>query len=291
MTVYKLAWTTDIHLNFCHPAKFGYWCDNINSLDIDCLVITGDIAEGNIIQRTMERLQSEITVPIHFVLGNHDYYKSGIGDVRKMLNISFNAADPLSATWLGSTPYIHLTDGVALVGHDGWYDGLYADWMKSNVVLADYHVIYDFVPLHSGALLGKMRELSQESAEHVASGLRKAIDDGHRCLFIATHVPPWKENSVYQGKISDDHWLPHFSSKLMGDAILEVAKQNPECKFTVMCGHSHGKAEFAPLPNVMSYTGEARYRRPNLNKIFEIEDQKIVAVLSKTDINDEVDGE
>lgn len=288
---FSLAWTTDIHINFCHPVKFKHWCNSINAIDVDALVITGDISEGHIIRKDLEKIQGEIQCPVYFVLGNHDYYKNSVKGVRDAMETLFCSTNHMTATWLGSAPYIALTDGVALVGHDGWYDGLYADWMKSRVLMADYHVIHDFIPLHSGALLGKMRELSLESAEHVKLGLLKAIEAGHRHLFVGTHVPPWKQNAVYQGKVSDDDWLPHFSSKYMGDAIFEVAQNHPQHEFTVLCGHSHGEAKYMPLPNVVSYTGAARYRRPSINKVFYMDNGSVHKVVSATEINDTTDSE
>lgn len=43
----KVGWTTDIHLNFCHIDKIKAWADKINENDMDCLIVTGDIAEGS----------------------------------------------------------------------------------------------------------------------------------------------------------------------------------------------------------------------------------------------------
>lgn len=266
MDKFKLGWTTDIHLNFCSPKKMGEWVIRINELNLDGLVITGDIAEGDSIESIMDFLRDTINTKVYFVLGNHDYYNKTLIDVRNVMVNKFGPSS--SAMWLGSAPFVELTEEVALVGHDGWYDGGYANWFKSKVIMADYHVIYDLKPLPSDLLYARINEISRESASYVKDGLRQAIDKGFKHLFVATHVPPWMENAVYRGVISDSNWMPHFSSKHMGDAIVEVAEENPDCHFTVLCGHSHGEATHNPTENIISYTGKARYRSPAINKVF-----------------------
>jgi len=47
-------------------------------------------------------------------------------------------------------------------------------------------------------------------------------------LIIATHVPPFLEAALYQGKPSEPAFAPHFVNLAMGNAILELARQNPK---------------------------------------------------------------
>ena len=273
--MFRLAWTTDVHLNFCHLEKIKSFCDKLNAENLDALVITGDISEGDKLKGHLLFLEQHLHVPMFFVLGNHDFYNSGIGTVRDEMHKSFsNKLDVGSQLtenacyWLGTTPFIELTPDVALVGHDGMYDGQYANWFKSRITMCDWEVIAEFKPLHSNLLFEKINEIAQESADYVTDALPKAFKD-HDHVILATHVPPWPQNSIYMGKISDDHWMPHFSSKKMGDAILDMMQNYPGKNLTVICGHSHGKAEFHPTSNIVSHTGHARYRHPALNKVFE----------------------
>ncbi len=68
--------------------------------------------------------------------------------------------------------------------------------------------------------------------------------------YYLTHIPPFKEACLYQGKISGDDWLPFFGSKASGDVLLEIAQQNHDIEFLVLCGHTHGKACYSPLNNL-----------------------------------------
>lgn len=271
---FNLGWSTDIHLNFCHIERIKAYCERANKLNLDALVITGDISEGDKIRDHIWLLERYLKMPTFFVLGNHDFYNDGIVPVRERMKEHFtNAYAPgaqlsePSCFWLGAQDFIELDDNTALIGHDGWYDGGYADWFKSQVVLADYHVIKDLIPLYENQLHQKLQDLSLESANFIAKNLPLAFAE-HDHVFLATHVPPWAQNAVYEGKISDDQWLPHFSSKFMGDTITKIMSQYSNKKLTVLCGHSHGKAKYVPMANIEAYTGHAVYRKPNINKVF-----------------------
>lgn len=39
-------------------------------------------------------------------------------------------------------------------------------------------------------------------------------------LLLVTHVPPFKEACWHEGRISDDDFLPHFTSQAVGDVLL-----------------------------------------------------------------------
>jgi len=43
---------------------------------------------------------------------------------------------------------------------------------------------------------------------------------------------------MHKNKISTDDWLPYFSSKIMGDVLMQVAQENPQVEFLVLCGHT-----------------------------------------------------
>ena len=78
---------------------------------------------------------------------------------------------------------------------------------------------------------------------------------------MLTHVPPFRDASWYAGRISSDEWLPGFSCKAIGDLLSDVAARRPKCRFTVLCGHTHGSGEARVRANVEVYTGEADYGR------------------------------
>ena len=81
-----------------------------------------------------------------------------------------------------------------------------------------------------------------------------------------THIPPFKEVCLYDGKISDDNWLPYFGSKVMGDVLMEIANQNSEVEFLVLCGHTHSAANVC-YNNLVIEVGKADYCCPEIQKI------------------------
>lgn len=277
---FNLLFATDLHLNFVPESKIKELCQKFLAKSPDAIVITGDIAEAPSIVDYLGFLGLHIkNCPIFFVLGNHDYYHSSIEGVRDTMTKLFTYDETskmiLEARlgWLGSSGIVPLTEKTALVGHDGWYDGQYANWYNSKVYLYDYTLIKELAdtacPIKE-LRFAKINELAKNSAEYVRLHLEDAFKTFEN-VFVATHVSPFRENSVYQGRISDDNWMPHFSSKHMGDMLLDVASKYPNKQITVLCGHSHGSADNKIMPNLRCITGDAQYRYPKINKVFNIE--------------------
>ena len=89
-------------------------------------------------------------------------------------------------------------------------------------------------------------------------------------VFIATHVPPFRDASWHEGRISDDHWLPHFTCAAVGDALLAGADAFTDVGFTVLCGHTHGEGYVRMGPNLEVFTGGAVYGDPVLQRVFDL---------------------
>jgi len=287
MTKMKITWLTDTHLDFIHILKLKAFCQQIKADESSAVVITGDISNGKLLDLHLLALAEELAPkPVFFVCGNHDYYGSSLETVRTLLREKHVFPDhekgwevegeimlPHGAYWLGASGVIPLTKDIALVGHDGWYDGQYADWFRSQVWLNDYQLIQELARAGTKPLIyNKINELAREGAEYVTAQITKAFQDGFRKVVVLTHVPPFPENAVYNGKVSDEHWLPHFSSARMGNALLDImsAHENQNKELLVLCGHSHGSAVYQPLPNLTVRTGEAEYRRCQVVDTFEI---------------------
>ena len=88
---------------------------------------------------------------------------------------------------------------------------------------------------------------------------------------VLTHVPPFRESCWHQGRISDDDWLPYFTCRAVGDALLEIMQARPDRDLTVLCGHTHGEGQAEILPNLRVWTGGADYGKPRVERILVIE--------------------
>lgn len=290
----RVAWLTDVHLNFVSYIDIVTFADTILKHSPDVVLIGGDIGEADSVVGYLSELEKLLDRDIFFVLGNHDFYKGSISAVRNRVSEVTRNSQLLS--WLPETGVVELTPNVGLVGHGSWPDGRFGDYDGSDLLLNDYFFIKDFNPglmqtdqdsrqfynpdpADSAWFLSEeakeqrrrtMQSLADEAARHFQRVLPLALESFHHVL-VLTHVPPFKEASWYAGKISNDDWLPHFSCKAVGDVLYREMKERPKQQLTVLCGHTHGGGEAQILENLKVFTGGATYGRPELQRLFEFE--------------------
>ncbi len=261
----KLIWLTDIHLNFLEEEALMAFFQTINNSGADAILLSGDIAEAENIDAYLYEMAKQIEIPIYFVLGNHDYYKGNINDVRACVTELREERDEL--IYLPSAGYQQLDEDTVLVGQDGWADGRLGDFAHSTRSLNDSVYIEDLAEaneLGRDALLHKMQELADTDAAALKADLTKALAQEHlpKKVIIVTHVPPFKEACMYRGKQTEDDYLPFFTSKATGDVLMEFAQQYPGVEFNVYSGHTHHPASCQPLKNLHVRAGKAEYHKP-----------------------------
>lgn len=164
--------------------------------------------------------------------------------------------------WLPAAGAQALTDNIILLGQDGWADGRLGNYQDSNIVVNDSRLIVDLFQakiLGKSQLLQKMQQLADADATQLKSDLITALSNNPQNIIVLTHVPPFKEACMHLGKISDDNWLPFFSSKVTGDVLMQIAQENPKVEFLVLCGHTHTEALYQPLDNLTIEAGRAEY--------------------------------
>jgi predicted phosphohydrolase len=264
----RALWLTDLHLNFLHYDDIEKFWLRVAAAKPDAVLLGGDIAESNDMFMYLRQMARALPVPIYFVLGNHDYYFSSIEKVRN--TIRELARDDPKLVWLSDANPIELTPHTALVGHDGWADARAGDYIRSMVMMYDYTLIEELASLSKEARWLRLKQLGDEAAAHIRRVLPPALER-YQQVFLLTHVPPWREACWYQGQISNDEWLPHFTCLAMGEAIESIAREYPDRQVTVLCGHTHSPGVAHPLPNVTVLTGGAEYGAPDIQKIFELE--------------------
>jgi len=281
-----LAWITDPHLNFLrHPEAskaFGqYVREDLNAYEVAAgdgkyaVVITGDIAECQSLVPLLDDFIRGVGVPVYFVLGNHDFY----GGSFEATHLGARAVTKnTQGVWLTEAGVIELTPTIALVGHDGWYDVRLGSGVRSNVNMSDFYVIEDLTGkdmygertrLPTQVIALKCQQIADEAAQKAKPLLQQAATK-YAQVFFATHVPPFQGATWHQGKNSEPNWVPWFSSKVMGDMLVDVAYEFPLTEFTVLCGHTHGEGEYIPVPNLRVLTGGAVYGHPKVHHIFEV---------------------
>lgn len=227
------------------------------------MLLSGDIAVAPTLGASLQFLEAEIQRPIFFVLGNHDYYDGSREGVHASVRNLCARSSLLH--WLDDEPdVIRLNGTTGLVGAGGWADGGYGDYHRSTYEMADYRSIGDFRELDRGARLEVMQGWANAAAtrlERLTTGIRA---EHFRQLLVVTHVPPFPEVCLYQGKLPTDDTVPHYASKRMGQALLRIATATPSVSLKVLCGHSHEQAAFHPLANLSICSAKARYGAPEI---------------------------
>lgn len=217
-------------------------------------------------------MEHALNKPIYFVLGNHDYYRGTIESVRLDMEHLTKTTEGLN--WLSVSGAQKLSEDVLLVGTDGFADGRYGDYENSPVSLNDSRLIADFFQaklLSRRHLLDKMQQLADENARQLLDDIEIGIEKHiPKKIIVLTHVPPFPELCLYEGKQTDDNYLPYFASKATGDVILTAAQNYPHIEFVTLCGHTHHYAERQKLENLRVTAGAAEYYKPTVQGIIAL---------------------
>lgn len=255
----RVAWATDIHLEFLTPPALTAFCITLAHSTAEAFLLSGDISQARGLHKHLRILERTVERPIYFVLGNHDFYHGRIAEVRAQVR-EISGISPW-LRWLPASGPVELSPTTGLLGHDGWADGRFGDYANSPVLLNDYRMIEDFIGLDPPRRLTLLNRLGDEAAAYFRTELPAALARWKR-IVVLTHVPPFAEAAWHMGRRSDDDWLPHFSCKAVGDALMEAARDHPDREIQVYCGHTHSAGEVSILPNLTVTTGAARYGEP-----------------------------
>jgi 3',5'-cyclic AMP phosphodiesterase CpdA len=263
----RLAWLTDIHLNFIQGHAVYEFFDVVGRERPDAVVISGDIGEAPSFALYLQEMQEALECPVYFVLGNHDFYRGSLATVGARAATTVQQSPGL--LWLTQAGVVELTPRTALVGHDGWYDGREGCYDTSGVMLNDFGLIWDFVELAKPERLALLQRLGDDAASHVRRVLAEALR-AHEEVILATHVPPLREACWHEGHISGDDWLPFMCCRVLGEVLRRIMTEHPDRRLTVLCGHTHGQGEAVILPNLRVLTGGAAYRAPVVQRVIEV---------------------
>lgn len=271
----RLTWMTDIHLVFLRDKETGAFdleyfefLDQVRREEPDAILISGDIGEAPELSAFLEQLADAWQRPIYFVLGNHDYYFSSVAKVREEVGLLCDRVEHLH--FLSRMEVVSLAPDLGLIGHDGWADGRCGLYHWSDVKLSDIKYIDDLIfegPDAADRRLPVLHALGDEAGEHIARVLPKALTR-HRHILLLTHLPPFEAASRYRGQPADYQWAPFTVCKAVGDAILKIMPGYPDRELTILCGHTHDRFRYDPLPNIHVHVGAATYGEPIVERTF-----------------------
>lgn len=259
----RLAWLTDIHLEFLTPPALTAFCITLARSPAEAFLISGDISQARGLPKHLRILERTLERPIFFVLGNHDFYHGRIAEVRERVREISGISAWLR--WLPATGTVALSATTGLLGHDGWADGRLGDYAHSSILLNDYRLIEDFIGLDPAARLRLLNQLGDEAAQFFRQEIPRALARFRR-LIVLIHAPPFAEAAWYTGHRTDAEWLPHVTCKAAGDALRELAESHPDHELEVLCGHTHSASAAQVLSNLTVITGGARYGEPIIQR-------------------------
>lgn len=263
----RIAWATDVHLEFCSTARIERFTDEVRATAPDVLLLGGDIATARSLTTALGLLEARIPCPIWFVLGNHDFYGGSIRSVRA--EVVARTESSANLRWLPAAGVVSLSAETAVIGVDGWGDARYGDVQSSGVRLNDFRLILEVIGLDQEARVRQLNLLGDEEGVRLRHLLSLAVAT-HRRIVVVTHVPPFAEAAWHEGKPSAPDWSPFFACKATGDVLVEVAGERPDVELLVLCGHTHGAGEYVPLPNLRVLTGGAEYGEPRVQGVLEL---------------------
>lgn len=265
----RVAWLTDIHLDFLTSQAQSDFCRSVRAQEPDLIFLTGDISVSTELRSHLSQLVHQVEKPTYFVLGNHDFYYGSIAKVRQAI-ARFCDQRPL-LTYLSHAGITFLTPKFALLGHDGWGDARYGCFERSYVQLNDHTHIQDFAHLTPAKLKAALQRLGDEAAGFLDQQLSIAFGQV-KDVILLTHVPPFPESCLYQNQRSDEHWLPFFACQAIGDVLRKQMTQHPHCRLTVYCGHTHHASDVQILSNLRVVTGGAEYGKPQIAGIIMLDE-------------------
>ena len=239
----KIAWFTDLHLSDLNSEEYEDFLSSITSYNVDAAFITGDISDSTSVVQYLEKIADTISKPIYFVLGNHDYFYDKIKNVKNLFSSK-------NLFYLSNLDFIELSENVALIGHDGWYDGRSGDFNNSSYICPDFSCIEDFIGLTNLQRLEIMHNLADEATEHLTMQLSSALEKYDKVILL-THIPPFWEACLFKNKRPTDDTAPYFVNFGLGESLYHIMINNPEKHLEIFCGHTHSKNKKSILPNLL----------------------------------------
>ncbi len=266
----RLLWITDVHLDFASERTAKGFLTRLKKINADLILVGGDTGEGRTFKDWLAKIRARTGRPVVFVLGNHDYYGSSVLKTTNMCK-RINLADNM-ITWLATSEGVDVStedSSVIVIGEGGWGDWAHGDMERLGV--RDYDMIEELKTHNPRNKKNVAETLGELAAGRLKKKLKDACAKGYERVIVLTHVPPWPRSAWHEDQPSESEAQPFFVWGRGGQAITEVADKNPETQFTILSGHTHSGGMNLVRNNVTSITAPARYQRPDVAQIMEIE--------------------
>ena len=253
----KFIWFSDTHLNLSAlPFLKRRFIKELRDSGADGLFLTGDVSIGLFLEYDLRFIAKNFPGQIYFVLGNHDYHGRKMKSVHEMVRRM--CAECPNLHWMTDENVVSLTDEVALIGTEGWYDASLGDPSLLRYTL-DWILTHDFYVL--GDMASRIKhwtELARESALRIGEKLEAALKT-HKTVYVLTHYPPWKDAAVIPGTSLPMFWLPYNTNASMGEEIERIMCEQRDKNVVVLSGHTHVPCHLRVSESIECIVARASY--------------------------------
>lgn len=268
MAFKKIAWITDPHFDQCDIGRLEQLIKDIKQKKCDGVLVTGDIAEKGTTGIYLQFLQRGLDLPVWFVLGNHDWYDISRQRGQEILG-NYLSSD---LVLLDHIQEIKLSKDTCLVGGENWWDAAFGNTfglIDGFVMGEDYQKIEHIAPQTGDkSPFERVRNLSGECSEKIIAKLVESFKKYDK-VYLAVHVPPFREACVVGGIQIPNNWLNHFCDRGLGQKLVRLMDQHPDKKLKILSGHTHGKIKIKILDNLTIKVGKAKVGQPQIADIIE----------------------
>lgn len=263
----RLLILSDLHLDKASPSSKAEFLEFLRKSNYNTVLITGDISVASMLSNHLEEIAQSCDRPVIITTGNHDYFGSSLREVDAAVKDVCKKHSNLVS--LGNGEIIELSRSTALVGHRGWFDGRAGSGAKSRVESPDRYMIEDFRKLGRKAFFEKLNELGQESALYFRRVLPITLSLYQQVL-VGTHVPPFTQGLLYDGKGCVWNRQPFFTNQVLGKLIWKISERFPNRQIQVRAGHTHSAATVMMRPNLSMRVAGARPGYPGKGELLTI---------------------
>lgn len=265
----KIGWLTDPHFDKCDIDYFYQISKKFKAENLDGLIITGDISEGGTTMLYLSFLEKLISKPIWFVLGNHDWYNVsrdvGFELIKKYSNHNL--------IFLDDIPFIKLNKTTCLIGGENWWDAFFKQsfgLLDGMYMSEDYEKISFISPeKHESNPFSKIKLLAAIKSDVLIEKLINAFKI-FDTVYLAVHVPPFKEGCLFSAIEMPENWLNHFCDHELGIKLKLLMKSYPEKELKILSGHTHSKSTKKIKQNIKQYVGASTLKKPKICDIIKL---------------------
>lgn len=259
----KLVLGSDLHLDHLSSEERKEFLERVRRecSDPDCvLLLTGDLTQQKTLFEHIDNIAQACSGRMLYILGNHDFWGGSFANANMALRP--HGLVNGHAVFMDLVDRVQLEEDLCVVGDSGWYDGRNGTQGQPTFIMNDWFFITEYRNNMTMSERAFSAVIADARAATLEKKLRAAVEASNKRVIVLTHVPPWVESCRHLGRPSDEYALPWFSSRVIADAIDQVAKEHFHVKFEVLCGHTHDRYEYRRDDNLFCYVSGAAYGAP-----------------------------